>query len=559
MPARTSLALALFLIALAAPAQDLPQLRETVEVSIVNVDVFVTDKSGERVHGLTKDDFEIFENGDRQEITNFSEYASEAELLADPQQAKTAEAPPEQRRIVALFIERVGLPKARAKEFVDSLRSLLWNTVRPGDAVAIMTWERFLKMRMPYTSDVAQLNATLDQIEKELAGTQLDYYERFRRDAVEMTEFATDVARYNLAQIQQGLTPVDEPSGGVVTAELHAHLAMIDMKRKVNAINAVINSMAASDAKKILLLSVHRFPQYAGAEFFYAAGLTDPPAGVKRKIDATYIVDAMTANANAAGVTIYPLLPRGADDTASALDPGTNIHPDTRLGHDILLNDMVMARQVADKTGGLTAWGTTNVAGLLPRIEDDVTDYYSLAYRTRTMKQDRTRDVVVKAKNREYVVRSRRQFVEKSDTSRMNERVLATLFGVTEPPTFAIAAQAKRKPQSRGRKIVPVKVHIPIKSLTLLEQAGHHVGRFSVFVVTGAPLGDTSAITHRVQPVQIAARDLARAKASYYTYSIDVEVDDRADRVAIGVQDEVSKDFALIRVPIQTVDVAAKR
>lgn len=550
-------ALSLFSLVFAASAQELPQLRETVEVSIVNVDVFVTDKHGRRVHGLTKDDFEIFENGDRQEISNFSEYASEVEL--EGAIAGRAEAAPEQRRIVALFIERVGLPKARAKEFVDSLRSLLWNTVRPGDAVAIMTWERFLKMRVPYTSDVDKLNATLDQIEQELAGTQLDYYERFRRDAVEMTDFAADVARFNLSQIAPDLRLVDQPTGGVVTAELHANIAMIDMKRKVNAVNAIINSMAASDAKKILLLSVHRFPQYAGAEFFYAAGLADPPAGVKNKLDATFIVDEMTRNANAAGVTIYPLLPRGADDTAAVPDPGTNIRPDTRLGHDILLNDLVMANHVADRTGGLTAWGTTNVAGLLPRIEDDVTDYYSLAYRTRTTKQDRSRDVVVKTKNRELVVRSRRQFVEKSDTSRMRERVLATLFGVTEPPTFAIAAQAKRQPGTRGRKTVPVKVRIPIKSLTLLEQSGQHVGRFSVFVATGAPLGDTSEITHRIQPVQIAAKDLERARSSYYTYSIDVEVDDRADRVAVGVQDEVSKDFALIRVPIRAEDIAARR
>ena len=558
MPARRWIAvLSLFAIAVATPAQELPQLRETVEVSIVNVDVFVTDKNGRRVHGLTRDDFEIFENGDRQDITNFAEYASPVEL--EGAIAGRAEAAPEQRRIVALFIERVGLPQARAKEFVDSLRSLLWNTVRPGDAVSIMTWERFLKMRMPYTSDVDKLNATLDQIEKELAGTQLDYYERFRRDAVEMTDFAADVARFNLSQIAADLRLVDQPTGGVVTAQLHANIAMIDMKRKVNAVNAIINSMAASDAKKILLLAVHRFPQYAGAEFFYAAGLTDPPPGVKNKLDATYIVDEMTRNANAAGVTIYPLLPRGADDTAAVPDPGSNIRPDTRLGHDILLNDLVMANHVADRTGGLTAWGTTNVAGLLPRIEDDVTDYYSLAYRTRTTKQDRTRDVVVKAKDRELVVRSRRQFVEKSDTSRMRERVLATLFGVTEPPTFAIAAQAKRQSATRGRKTVPVKVRIPIKSLTLLEQSGHHVGRFSVFVATGAPLGDTSEITHRIQPVQIAAKDLDRARSSYYTYSIDVEVDDRADRVAVGVQDEVSKDFALIRVPIRAEDIAAKR
>src|SRR6266480_2920123 len=65
--------LPLFAFAQKPPA--IPGLGETIEVSIVNVDLFVTDKAGNRVHGLTKDDFEIFENGVRQPISNFAEYA----------------------------------------------------------------------------------------------------------------------------------------------------------------------------------------------------------------------------------------------------------------------------------------------------------------------------------------------------------------------------------------------------------------------------------------------------------------------------------------------------
>ena len=106
MPARRWTALALLLaLAVTAPAQQLPPLRETLEVSIVNVDVFVTDKSGRRVHGLTRDDFEIFENGARQAITNFAEYVSEAELETGA--VKAAEAAPETRRTIAVFIEQI--------------------------------------------------------------------------------------------------------------------------------------------------------------------------------------------------------------------------------------------------------------------------------------------------------------------------------------------------------------------------------------------------------------------------------------------------------------------
>src|SRR5262245_60930247 len=68
---------ATLLLPLLASAQKppIPAIGASIEVSIVNVDVFVTTKDGQRVRGLTKDDFEIFENGKKQPITNFAEYA----------------------------------------------------------------------------------------------------------------------------------------------------------------------------------------------------------------------------------------------------------------------------------------------------------------------------------------------------------------------------------------------------------------------------------------------------------------------------------------------------
>src|SRR5437660_1687862 len=70
---------AMLIVPLFAAAQKplIPGLGETIEVSLVNIDVFVKDQSGKQVHGLTKDDFEVYENGLRQPITNFAEYTGE--------------------------------------------------------------------------------------------------------------------------------------------------------------------------------------------------------------------------------------------------------------------------------------------------------------------------------------------------------------------------------------------------------------------------------------------------------------------------------------------------
>src|SRR3954454_17961426 len=59
---------------LVCPASFAQQLSERIEFNLVNVDVTVTSKAA-LVRGLTRADFDIFEDGKRQTVTNF--YASD--------------------------------------------------------------------------------------------------------------------------------------------------------------------------------------------------------------------------------------------------------------------------------------------------------------------------------------------------------------------------------------------------------------------------------------------------------------------------------------------------
>ena len=61
---------------------------DSVDVNVVNVDVYVTDKKGTRITGLTKDDFEIFEDKRPVAITNF--YAVEAGKPTTPLEEEAA-------------------------------------------------------------------------------------------------------------------------------------------------------------------------------------------------------------------------------------------------------------------------------------------------------------------------------------------------------------------------------------------------------------------------------------------------------------------------------------
>ncbi len=66
----TGCALLLFSL-LASAQQTIAPLAERIDVTVINVDVMVTDRAGHPVSGLTREDFEVFEDGRPQKITNF--------------------------------------------------------------------------------------------------------------------------------------------------------------------------------------------------------------------------------------------------------------------------------------------------------------------------------------------------------------------------------------------------------------------------------------------------------------------------------------------------------
>src|SRR5688500_8631954 len=98
------LAVALLLSPALAAQQRLPSLGETIEVSIANVDVIVTDRNGNRVAGLTAGDFEIRQDGKPRRITNFAEYGQAASVpLADIVERPAEKAQAREPRTIAVF------------------------------------------------------------------------------------------------------------------------------------------------------------------------------------------------------------------------------------------------------------------------------------------------------------------------------------------------------------------------------------------------------------------------------------------------------------------------
>ena len=171
---RISLALGAALLAAAAsPAQQ--PVQETVHVSVVEVTVHATDRSGEPVPGLGPRDVRLFVDGHDVPIESFDWVsngpAPTAEAAASSEPAKppaaAAAAPegtvttPGGRLIVLLFqwhiegakIEGHLRMSREALEFLDG--------VRPDDRVAVATFGSRLWLRQDFTNDRALLRSAV--------------------------------------------------------------------------------------------------------------------------------------------------------------------------------------------------------------------------------------------------------------------------------------------------------------------------------------------------------------------------------------------------------------
>jgi len=527
---------------------------ETIEVSIVNVDVHVTDKKGHRVPGLTAEDFEIRENGRVQPITNFAEYASAIgveDVSIDPAAVAAGSPPPSARRTIVIFIEPVALAGFRAKELYDSIRDLVRRSVRPGDGAAIATWTTVLRTRVPLTDDVATLTSMLDVLEKESTGVPGNPGEEVRRRQAESDAFDQEKAAF-LAE--KGISLPAGAGGASWDARSAAKHQLFQIRNKTSALESLMQSISGVEGRKIIVMATQRFGWYAGAEFFGGT----VPVEYRAELDTSSYRSSLIRNANALGITLYPIHPEGLawtpfGDAVSKSYPRNEVQDLQRgsLDNAVLLNETTALGEIAADTGGLMAWGSKDIAAVLPRVTDDMNAYYSLAYRTRGAREDVTRAITVRTKNPDYVVRARRQFVEKSDTSRMKDRVVASLYQDLGGASIPIDVHLGKLSQSgRNRWSAPLTIRIPIGKLTTLREANGETGAFSVFVVTGAVLGTKSEVERRTQPFTIPIADLRRARASTFKYELVLQLDRTSDRIAVGILDETSKEFGLMRATI---------
>src|SRR5690349_23502116 len=227
---------------------DLQPFNEAIDVKVVNVEVYVTDREGRRVQGLGREDFELYEDGKRVEIVNFAEVSERTESVPAPAPAPAPEAAPEaappppplerDRLHLLVYVDNFNLTPFTRNRVLKQLRTFLEETVQPDDRVMLVTHDEGLTVRVPFSAGKNALLAELPKLEKLAArGALNDLHSRQVRSFIQETGCDDELKREMVLN----------------AAKSYAQTSYNNVAVSLNALQGLIESLSGIEGRKAVL------------------------------------------------------------------------------------------------------------------------------------------------------------------------------------------------------------------------------------------------------------------------------------------------------------------
>lgn len=523
---------------------------ETLDVNLVNVEVYVTDKKGNRVHGLTVDDFELFEDGRPVKITNFYSVADgrsvqetmptldrpqptdEPSQTARPGAADTI--PESQRLSLIVYIDNLHIRPFNRNKVMAKVRSFLNTKVPAGSQVMLVTFERSLKIRQPFTPDFSLVSNQTYELEELSAFTVQRETERdniIKR--ILRTSNATEAESH---------------------ADFYAKSVYNDLEISIRGMREMISSLAGLPGRKALLYVSDGLEMRAGEDLFQLVAQEHPELQNRGAISMQanrYNVrrsyQEVVAHANANRVTFYTIEAAGLRSHSSLSAERAGGVSTIEVDFTYQMNRQETLLMLADDTGGLATINTNNFAGALEKIAEDFSSYYSLGYLPAHSGDGRFHRIEVKVRKKGLKVRHRDGYRDKSLDTRIQEGTLASLLYDRQSNPLNISIELLDPVRDKQRQVfLPIEVRIPIGEMALLPRGEFHEGKMRVSLAVMDDEGELSPVEMTPVPIQIPERDLAVAKTKYYVYSANLRMETGRQKIAVGVRDEISGEQSYV-------------
>src|SRR5581483_8173039 len=441
-------------------------------------------------------------------------------------------------------------------EVFASVEKFLDKLFRPGDQAMVMAWNRGLHVIVPFTDDAARIRKGLDNASRlSGGGVQMESDKtQFRRDIQDMIDNARAASHGSRGSQSVEMQSVYDQS--LSMARAHAESLYQDEKALTAAMSTMITTLAGLEGKKAMVFIGGQLPDKPGLDMFqwvdqtFAALLPVVPTAYREagRFSLSNELERVAKQANANNVTMY--LIDGADPTKGTVGDVTSNEPsDPTVDFIDFTSTANVFGVMAQMTGGIALMRTNNFDLALNTVARDLGAYYSLGYR----QQDDTpgdRKVLVKTKNPEFRVRSRKTYVAKTAEDQTKDRVISNAFHSQIKGDIQVTLTSTRPiAVDKGRFKVPVHITFP-SDLTLLPQGDTLVGGFTLYIAVVDDNAAMSPVTKRTQTLKLKRADEALLRSRPISLTAEVLVSRGEHYISVAIVDDIANTTGYSRTRI---------
>jgi VWFA-related protein len=362
------------------------EFQKKIAVNYILLDVIVTDRGGNYVRNLTKDDFEVFESGRKVQIESIDEYQMLDLGLRNTTDAFAPELQPVEqqppRNIIILFdlffSSTFGIKRA-----VETAEDFITNRIQPGDKIMVLSYFQSLNTIQPFTSD--KFKAIKSMREMGLATDLLDTRPQ--------PASGWDLAKYSDSPFDASEDMAGGDPGRLI-ADMEETVAGRNIDNYLLSLETLADVLKYQPGRKTLVLLSEGInfdlidPTNLNLDKFGPGGRTlrsadSPGISISRLNDYKDVVERL----NDAQISVYTINVGGLKAPGEASKRLADMDSLTQQKNLLSETDHIKRRQdflsnISAETGGRAYFNANNILALLNQIEVDISNYYILGFRT---------------------------------------------------------------------------------------------------------------------------------------------------------------------------------
>ena len=436
---------------------------------------------------------------------------------------------------VVLFIDNENLRPTDRNRALLEVQRFLAEIMYPHVQVMVVSYQRSLKTQQSFTSDSREIGEALRSVRKMTAARPVQDTER-----KEILNQFTSIQQQGKGGSEQNRIEIENQ------IRSYADVVANELEFAINAVREVSVTLSGLPGRKYLVHVSSGLPMVPAKDLLYLYSTTfqnRSTLALEARLNHRRFYQNLASAANSQGVTFYTIDASGIGGAGSGVSAeySGSIDPITTGLYQI--NQQEPLQYLAEKTGGRAIVNTNDIAGGLERFRQDLFSYYSLAYTISGSGGDTVHSLEVELPGHpEYELNYRRNFVEKSLESKVQDRVFSGLtFDIDENPMQLSVEASEAAPAAEERWVLPIEIGFPLASIALVPEGENLVGRVVVFVAVRDDDGRQSDMQRSQYLINVPRGDLESHGGDRYTIELPLLMKSGNFRIVVGLMDQLTR------------------